>query len=314
VTRRVLVTGGAGFVGSHVVRAHLQAGDEVSVLDDLSTGRRDNLPADVALAELDVRSPAAQDYVARGRFDVLSHHAAQMDVRRSVADPVFDASVNVMGLLNVLEGAQRGGVRRIVFASSGGTVYGASTDLPLPETAPKLPLSPYGTAKLASEYYLAALGELRGFDAVALRYSNVYGPGQDPHGEAGVVAIFSRRVLAGETLTIFGDGTQTRDLVFVGDVAAAHLAAAERPLPPVQTLDSRAYNIATGVETSVTRVAALLAELAGTPSRVAHAAGRPGELQRNALGVEKAARELGWHPQTTLADGLAKTLRSMAED
>ena len=220
MTSRVLITGGAGFIGSHVVDAHLAAGDEVTVLDDLSTGRKENLPKGVRLVQADVRSPEARKLVSTGGFTVLNHHAAQMDVRRSVNDPAFDAGVNVLGLLNLLEGARSGGVRRVVFASSGGTVYGESAVLPLAEEAPKLPASPYGTAKLASEYYLAMYGRLYGLEGVALRYSNVYGPRQDPHGEAGVVAIFTQRLLAGEPLTIFGDGDQTRDLVYVKDVAA----------------------------------------------------------------------------------------------
>ncbi len=314
MTRRVLVTGGAGFIGSHVVHAHRLAGDDVSVLDDLSSGRRTNIPSDVQLAELDVRSPAAQDFIAGGRFDVVNHHAAQMDVRRSVEDPLFDASVNVLGLLNLLEGVRRGSVQRVVFASSGGTVYGEGSALPFSEGDAKLPTSPYGTAKLAGEYYLATLSGLHGFEAVALRYSNVYGPRQNPHGEAGVVAIFGRRALRGEALTIFGDGSQTRDLVYVEDVAAANVAAASRPMPPVRTLDSRAFNIATTIETSVARLAALIAELAGTAPRITHAPERPGELLRSALHVDKAAGELGWRPNTSLADGLARTLRSLAGD
>src|SRR2546430_8542920 len=191
MTRKVLVTGGAGFIGSHVVDAYLAAGDDVTVLDDLSTGRREQVPARASFVEADVRSAAARDLVAQGGFTLLNHHAAQMDVRRSVADPLFDAEVNVLGLLNLLEGARLGGVRRVVFASSGGTVYGETERLPLVESAPKLPASPYGTAKLASEYYLATFSQLYGLETVALRYSNVYGPRQNPHGEAAAVAPFS---------------------------------------------------------------------------------------------------------------------------
>ncbi|HMA44188.1 MAG TPA: NAD-dependent epimerase/dehydratase family protein, partial [Gemmatimonadales bacterium] len=210
MTRRVLVSGGAGFIGSHVVEAHLAAGDEVSVLDDLSTGRAENVPAGATLVRADIRSPEARALVAGGGFAILNHHAAQMDVRRSVEDPVFDASVNVLGLLNLLEGARAGGVRRVVFASSGGTVYGEGAATPTAETAGKLPASPYGTAKLTSEYYLATFAQLFAMEAVALRYSNVYGPRQNPHGEAGVVAIFGKRLLGGEPITIYGDGEQTR--------------------------------------------------------------------------------------------------------
>src|SRR5438034_2165015 len=312
--RKVLITGGAGFVGSHVVDAHLAAGDDVTVLDDLSTGRRENIPAGVRFVHADVRSPEARELVARGGFVLLNHHAAQMDVRRSVADPLFDAGVNLVGLLNLLEGARAGGLRRVVFASSGGVVYGERGPFPLLETAAKLPVSPYGAAKLASEYYLATYAHLYGLETVALRYSNVYGPRQRADGEAGVVAIFGRRLLKHEPLTIFGDGEQTRDMVFVKDVAAANLAASERTLPPPEGLDTRAWNIGTGVETSVKRLAELLAAAAGRRPAIRYAPERPGELRRSALAVEKAAHELGWAPRTGLADGLGLTLRSFGED
>src|SRR3989454_792757 len=246
MTRKVLVSGGAGFIGSHVVDAYLAAGDDVTVLDDLSTGKREHVPPGARFVQADVRSPAARELLAKGGFTLLNHHAAQMDVRRSVADPLFDADVNVLGLLNLLEGARRGGVQRVVFASSGGTVYGETARLPVVESAPKLPASPYGTAKLASEYYLATFSQLYGLETVALRYGNVYGPRQNPHGEAGVVAIFAHRVLAGQPLTVFGDGNQTRDMVFVQDVVDTNLAASRGALPPVDGIDGRAFNIGTG--------------------------------------------------------------------
>jgi len=314
MTRRVLLSGGAGFVGSHVAEAYLAAGDEVTVLDDLSTGRRENLPRGVRLVHADIRSAEARDLLAQGRFELLNHHAAQMDVRRSVADPLFDLDVNLRGLLNLLEGARLGGVRRVVFASSGGVVYGDATAPPCREGAAKLPISPYGVAKLASEHYLMAYSRLYGLDVASLRYSNVYGPRQNAEGEAGVVAIFARKMLAGEPLTIFGDGEQTRDMVYVKDVAAANLAASDRPLPPPEGLDTRAWNIGTGVETSVKRLAELLAAAAGRRPAIRYAPERPGELRRSALAVEKAGHELGWAPRTGLADGLGVTLRSLAED
>ncbi len=310
---RVLVTGGAGFIGSHVVAAHRAAGDEVVVLDDLSTGRREHVPAGVRLVEADVRSTDARALLASGGFTVLNHHAAQIDVRKSVADPVADASVNVLGFINLLEGARAGGVGRVVFASSGGTVYGEGEHLPVPETARKLPASPYGTAKLASEYYLAMFSQLYGLEGIVLRYSNVYGPRQDPHGEAGVVAIFAQRVLAGAALTVFGTGTQTRDLVYVGDVAAANVRASRHSAPPLTDLDARAFNIGTGIETSVNTLADEVGRAAGKPVTVERAPARLGELERSALAVDKAARELGWRPTATLADGVRATLEWFRE-
>jgi UDP-glucose 4-epimerase len=297
-----------------VAAAYVAAGDDVTVLDDLSSGRRENVPPGAALVEADVRSPEARRVVAGGRFAVVNHHAAQIDVRRSVDDPVADAAINILGLLNVLEGARAGGVRRVVFASSGGTVYGDGAVLPTPESAPKLPASPYGGSKLASEYYLATYAQLYGLEAAVLRYSNVYGPRQDPHGEAGVVAIFCNRLLAGDPLTVFGDGTQTRDMVYVEDVAAANLAATERPLPPLAGLDARAYNVGTGVETTVLTLAERLTAAAGRAVEHRFAPARAGEIQRSVLAVDKAARELGWRPRTALAAGLAATLRWFAED
>ena len=313
MTRRVLVSGGAGFIGSHVVEAYLAAGDEVCVLDDLSTGKAENVPSAAKLVRADIRSPEARALVAGGGFTVLNHHAAQMDVRRSVEDPVFDAQVNVLGLLNLLEGARAGGVHRIVFASSGGTVYGEGAQTPTTEPAAKLPASPYGTAKLTSEYYLATFAQLYGLEAVALRYANVYGPRQNPHGEAGVVAIFGKRLLRGEPITIYGSGEQTRDLVYVEDVAAANLLAAERPLPALQSLDSRAFNIGTGIETSVNRLADLIVQATARPGDVRRAPARAGEILRSALAVTKAERELGWRPRVPLPDGLARTMRWIAE-
>ena len=313
MTRKVLVTGGAGFIGSHVVDAYLAAGDDVTVLDDLSTGKREQVPPGARLVQADVRSPAARELLATGDFTLLNHHAAQMDVRRSVADPLFDAEVNVLGFLNLLEGARLGGVQRVVFASSGGTVYGETARLPVVESAPKLPASPYGTAKLASEYYLATFSQLYGFETVALRYSNVYGPRQNPHGEAGVVAIFAHRVLAGQPLTVFGDGGQTRDMVFVQDVVEANLAASQVALPSADGVDGRAFNIGTGIETSVNDLAATLVTIGGRRVEIRHAAERPGELRRNALAVDKAAQGLGWRARVPVGDGLRRTLQSFRE-
>src|SRR3954467_11437889 len=228
---RVLVTGGAGFIGSHIAEAYLREGWEVVVLDDLSRGHERNVPKGARLVRADIRSAEAKRTLAAGGFDVLNHHAAQIDVRGSVGRPAFDSDINVVGLVNLLEGAGEGKVKRVIFASSGGVVYGDPEKIPTPETAPKLPVSPYGVSKLAGEYYLRALAALRGFEGVAMRYANVFGPRQDPKSEAGVVSIFVSRLLAGQKLIVFGDGRQTRDYVFVRDVARANVLASTVPAP-----------------------------------------------------------------------------------
>lgn len=301
---RVLVSGGAGFIGSHLAAEYQRAGWDVTVVDDLSRGREANVPAGVQLVKADVRSPEARATVARGKFDVVNLQAAQIDVRVSVQDPALDAQTNLFGLINMLEGAAEGQVKRVVFASSGGVVYGDPDVLPTPETAPKMPISPYGVSKLGGEHYLRALAALRGFEAVALRYANVFGPRQDPKSEAGVVSIFVSRVLAGEQLTIFGDGKQTRDYVFVGDVARANLAASTAKLPLVTDHDSRAFNIATSVQQSVLDLAREVGEAMGLQPRIDFAPARAGELTRSALDVTKAKAVLGWAPQVSFGDGL----------
>jgi UDP-glucose 4-epimerase len=303
----VLVTGGAGFIGSHVADAYLAAGCSVTVVDDLSTGRRENVPREARFVRADVTSPEARDLLAGGGFAVLNHHAAQMDVRVSVADPALDARINLLGLLNLLEGARRGGVRRVVFASSGGVVYDERGTLPHREEARKLPVSPYGVSKLASEYYLAAYAGLYGMEVVSLRYANVYGPRQNPHGEAGVVAIFGSRVRAGKGLTIYGDGEQTRDYVFVEDVARANLAATTAPAGSTDSIDAAAFNVGTGVETSVNRLARMMLEAAGRSVPITHEPARAGELLRSALDGGKAAQAWDWRPAVSLAEGLRRT-------
>lgn len=302
--RRVLLTGGAGFIGSHVAEELLLAGCSVTVLDDLSTGLREQVPSAAEFVELDIRAAAARGLVASGRFDVLVHLAAQADVRVSVNRPDFDAEVNLGGLLNLLSGAASGGIQRVVFASSGGVVYGATDVVPTPEDHPKAPTSPYGVSKLAGEHYLRVLGELSGFEPIALRFANVFGPRQDPAGEAGVVAIFLARLLAGEPLTIFGDGEQTRDFVHVHDVARATVRAASVPLPRPATHDDGALNIGTGVETSVRELVRALEAATDRHARVHFAPARPGELRRNALVVTRARQVLGWSPTVVLTTGL----------
>jgi len=314
MTQRVLVTGGAGFIGSHVADRYLAEGFEVTILDNLSSGRVENIPKAAKFVKADVGSTEARQLLESGGFTVLNHHAAQMDVRVSVTDPMFDARTNIMGFLNLLEGARAGGVGRVVFASSGGVVYGESDDLPHGETAPKLPVSPYGVSKLTSEYYLAAYAIIHGMHSVALRYANVYGPRQNPHGEAGVVAIFGSRLRRNEGLTVYGDGRQTRDYVYVGDVVAANLAATRWDPPDAASLDDLAFNVGTAVETSVNELAQAMIDAAGASVQVTHEEARPGELERSAVANDKAASEWGWKPEFTLADGLKRTYEWIAEE
>jgi UDP-glucose 4-epimerase len=301
---RVLVTGGAGFIGSHIAEAYLAAGWEVVVLDDLSRGHQRNIPSGARFVRADIRSPEARKLLAEDGFTVLNHHAAQIDVRVSVDEPALDASINVVGLANLLEGAGAGGVKRVLFASSGGVVYGDPDVVPTPETAPKGPISPYGVSKLSGEYYLRALAALRGFEAVAMRYANVFGPRQDPKSEAGVVSIFVSRLLEGRPLTVFGNGLQTRDYVFVRDVARANVLASTAPVPAGTSIDDTAFNIATGRQTNVLELAELVAKVMGQKPTIEMAAARPGELFRSSLDISKAGRVLGWKPESGFNDGL----------
>ena len=304
--RKVLVTGGAGFIGSHVCDAFAADGWSVTALDDLSSGKRENLSTGIDLVVADIRSPEAAALIRDGGFEVVSHHAAQIDVRISVERPDHDASINIMGLLNLLEAAVAGGVRRFLYVSSGGVVYGEPEDLPVSETAPKQPLSPYGVSKLTGEHYLHFYRQIHGLESVSLRYSNVFGPRQDPHGEAGVVAIFGRSVLEGRQLTIFGDGEQTRDYVYVGDVAQANVLAARLDVSDSSTMDDVAFNVGTGLETSVNELASALMSVAGREVPVEHAPERPGELLRNCLDASKLEGQ-GWRRAGVLEDGLLAT-------
>jgi UDP-glucose 4-epimerase len=301
---RVLVTGGAGFIGSHIAEAYLRGGWEVVVLDDLSRGQERNIPKGARFVRADIRSPEARKTLATGGFDVVNHHAAQIDVRVSVDRPAFDSDINVVGFVNLLEGAGEGGVRRVIFASSGGVLYGDPDVIPTPETAPKLPISPYGVSKLSGEYYMRALAALRGFEGIAMRYANVFGPRQDPKSEAGVVSIFVSRLLAKAPLTVFGDGRQTRDYVFVKDVARASLLASTVPAPSDGDFDGPAFNIATSIQRSVLDLTKSVGEVMGQKPTVEFAPPRAGELLRSALDVSKAKRVLGWAPQFVFEDGL----------
>lgn len=303
---RAIVTGGAGFIGSNLVDALVADGSRVTVLDDLSTGRRENLSAALSagarLHEASVADPAAvRAAFADARPEVVFHLAAQIDVRRSVADPVFDALINVEGTLAVLDAARSAGARRVVYVSTGGAIYGEAPSFPTPEDAPIAPLAPYGQSKYAAEGYCALYARLHGLSTVTLRLANVYGPRQDPLGEGGVVAIFCGRLLAGERATIFGDGSQTRDYVFVGDVVeAARLAAEDSGAEPL--------NVGSGIETTVLELAAAMRDLGAGPLDAEHAPERPGEVLRSCLDPARAAARIGWRPRTSLHDGLLATL------
>lgn len=313
MSERVLVTGGAGFIGSWVAERYLERGTAVTVLDDLSTGRRQNVPAGADFVRCGVNDEEARRLLGSGEFAVLNHHAAQMDVRVSVEDPLRDERINIGGLINLLEGARAGGVRRVVFASSGGVVYDERSPLPHREDAPKLPVSPYGVSKLGSEYYLTAYARLYGLEVVSLRYANVYGPRQNPHGEAGVVAIFADRLRCGGGLTIYGDGNQTRDFVFVDDVARANLLATWGAVPEPTSIDAVAFNVGTGVETAVNQLAATMLSAVGREVPVGHAAARAGELERSAVDASKVAAQWGWQPEVALDSGLRRTYEWIAE-
>ena len=305
---RALITGGAGFIGSHIADLFIANGYDVEILDDLSTGKRENLPKSAAFHEVSIVSPKAAEIIRVGNFDVVLHVAGQIDVRRSVADPINDATVNILGTVNILEAVRlAGGKARVVFTSTGGAIYGDFNTPPNLENYAKDPESPYAISKLSAEYYMAYYGRLHGMTCAVLRFGNVYGPRQDPHGEAGVVAIFCTRILEGKPLTIFGDGTQTRDYVYVGDVANAVWMAATAELPAAERMDARAFNIGTGIGTSVIDLAQMLQQQCGSSLPVKFEPRRPGEQQESFLDVSKAKDVLGWRPQTQLSEGLLKS-------
>jgi UDP-glucose 4-epimerase len=315
---RILVTGGAGFIGSHLVDALLVKGHGVGVIDDLSSGRRENLPAGVAVHLADVRD---RQKIARifdqARPEAVFHQAAQLSVSRSVREPGFDAEVNLMGILNVLENSVRLGTRKVVFASSGGVLYGDVVE-PAPETAPCNPVSPYGISKWASERYLHFFAREHGLKTVALRYSNVYGPRQNPHGEAGVVAIFAQKMLTGNSVTINGDGRYVRDYVFAGDVARANLLALDHDLPE----PFMAFNVGTATTTDVNQLAEKMRAISIDVARrrgikrdvplPAHGPHRAGDLRSSLVSYEKAREFLGWTPTVTLENGLRETIEWFA--
>ena len=298
---RILVTGGAGFIGSHVAELFLEQGHEVFIADDLSTGHKENLPEEAAFFELDIRSDEFSKKVLELKPEAIAHLAAQIDVRKSVADPVLDAGINVLGTIRVAGAAMQAGTRKVIFSSTGGAIYGEQDSFPAAEDHPRRPVSPYGTSKLCGEEYLACFRREGGPAFVALRYANVYGPRQDPHGEAGVVAIFARKMLAGQTPVINGDGKQTRDFVFARDVARSNLLALESDAEGV-------FNIGTGVETDINTLTAMLVAATGFGGQPRHGPAAPGEQLRSCVDPRLAKKVLNWHPEVDLKSGLEETV------
>jgi UDP-glucose 4-epimerase len=303
---KVLVTGGAGFIGSHVTDRLIDAGAEVVVLDNLSSGTRESVHPRARLCEADICGEDIRTLFDQERFDCVDHHAAQMNVRRSVDEPVFDARVNILGSLNLLQAAVATGVKKFVFASTGGAIYGEQLTFPADETHQTCPMSPYGIAKLAVEKYLVFYEQVYGLPYTALRYANVYGPRQDPHGEAGVVAIFSQRLLAHEPAIINGDGEQTRDFIYVEDVVRANMLAVTTDLRGI-------YNVGTGIETSVNVLYAHLAKHTGSTQRPRHGPSKAGEQQRSVLDNRKLQAATKWTPTVSLDEGLRHTVAFFAE-
>jgi UDP-glucose 4-epimerase len=303
---KVLLTGGAGFIGSHLADRLLTDGHEVVILDDLSTGHVEQVPARARFYQMDLRSPWLDELFKIERPEAVIHQAAQASVRRSVEDPGFDAGVNVLGTVALLQASVRHGIRRFLYASTGGALYGDADAIPTPEDYPTLPVSPYGASKLAAEVYLRTFHALHRLSYAALRYANVYGPRQDPYGEAGVVAIFARRLLGGETARINGDGKQTRDFVYVGDVAEANARAL--------TSDAiGSFNVGTGVETDINTIFRLLKRLSGSNQAEEHGPPMPGEQRRSVVAARKIEKLMGWHPRTSLEAGLDATVRYFRE-
>lgn len=304
---KILITGGAGFIGSNIADKYIEQGHQVSIVDNLSTGKRENLPKKAMFYEADIReADKVKDIVAREKPEIISHHAAQLDVRRSVADPVYDASVNILGLLNVLEAAAEN-ARKVIYISSGGVIYGEPKKLPVSEGAPKMPLSPYGIAKLTGEHYLNFYNKIKGLNYTIFRYSNVYGPRQDPHGEAGVIAIFSQLLVEGKTPKIFGNGEQTRDYIYIDDVVAANVAA-------LSGGDNEAFNIGTGKETSVNELFEIMRKAFEYSGKAEYLPVRAGELMYNSLAIDKAKKILDWQPEVELIEGVSRTVKWLRDN
>jgi len=297
---KILVTGGAGFIGSNVVDAYIEKGYEVIVVDDLSSGKKENLNKKAKFYNLDICDKSLEEVFEEG-IDIVNHHAAQVDVRKSIADPAFDARINIEGSLNILENCQKYKIKKIIFASSGGVIYGECGNLPPNEDSPISPISPYGVSKYAMECYLSAYEKIYGLKYTALRYGNVYGPRQDPYGEAGVVAIFSGKMLNNGEVNIFGDGEQVRDYVYVGDVAKANILCLENG-------NNEIFNIGTSKSTSVNRLFSEMKELTQYSKEAVYKPARAGELMRSSLDVGKAEQKLGWKAKVDIREGLKKTI------
>lgn len=297
----ICVTGGAGFIGSHIVDAYINQGYTVSIIDNLSSGSRENINKKAKFYECDITSPEIDEIFAHEKFDILNHHAAQIDVRISVNNPKLDATTNIIGGLNLYEAARRFGVKKIIFASSGGTVYGEQTEFPATENHVTNPISPYGISKLSNEYYLSYYKNEYGIDYAALRYGNVFGPRQNPHGEAGVVAIFTKKLLEESQPVINGDGLNSRDYIYVADVAAANSAAVSKEV-------SGAYNVGTGRERTVTEIFDILNSLTGGHREKVHGEGKPGEQRRSVISATKLSAACGWRPETSFEVGLERTV------
>jgi UDP-glucose 4-epimerase len=298
---KVLITGGAGFIGSNVADRLAEEGHQLVVLDDLSSGRRHQVPAAANFYQMELDSRWLDRVIEREKPEAVCHLAAQISVRRSVEDPVFDARVNILASIGLIEACRTHGVKRFVFTSTGGAIYGDADELPTPETYAPAPMSPYGTSKLCVEHYLQCFRQLYAFSSAALRLANVYGPRQDPHGEAGVVAIFSRALLEGQPATINGDGLQTRDYVYIGDVVEAFVRA-------LRSDAQGSFNVGTGIETDVNQLYELIAGAAGSDAQALYGPPRPGEQKRSSVDPTRVRTELGWEPEVQLPKGIGLTV------
>jgi UDP-glucose 4-epimerase len=303
---KICVTGGAGFIASHIADAYVELGHDVVIIDNFSSGKHENVNPKAKVIDIDVTDESILEVFKTEKFDVVNHHAAQMDVRRSVSDPKFDAVTNIIGGLNMYEAARETGVKKIIFASTGGAIYGEQDYFPADEKHPQQPYSPYGISKLSNEKYLFYYKQIHGMEYVALRYTNVYGPRQNPHGEAGVVAIFTNRMLDGGQPMINGDGLQTRDYVYVGDVVRANVLALGDNAQGI-------YNVCTTVESTVVDLFRILKDATGSDCEEKHAEAKAGEQMRSVCSFEKIESELGWSPQVVLKDGLQKTVEFFKE-